>query len=106
MMWACRERLALNFHLPQISLDGITDLLIPSIAVALFGLMETVSITKAMSQMTGDPLDPSKEMVGQGIASMVGGFFLCIPSSGVPFPDRDQCRQWREDQILCDHFPG
>ena len=78
------ERLALNFHLPQISLDGITDLLIPSIAVALFGLMETVSITKAMSQMTGDPLDPSKEMVGQGIASMVGGFFLCIPSSGSP----------------------
>ena len=34
--------------------------------------------------MTGDPLDPSKEMVGQGIASMVGGFFLCIPSSGSP----------------------
>ncbi|MBG0770814.1 MAG: SulP family inorganic anion transporter, partial [Anaerolineaceae bacterium] len=78
------EQLALHLHIPQISLKSISDLLIPSAAVALFGLMETVSITKAMSQMTGDPLDPSKEMIGQGLASMVGGFFLSIPSSGSP----------------------
>jgi SulP family sulfate permease len=37
-----------------------------------------------MSQMTGDRLDPSKEMVGQGLASLVGGFFYCMPSSGSP----------------------
>ena len=78
------EHLALRFHFPQISLQDIPNLLIPSAAVALFGLMETVSITKAMSQMTGDPLDPSREMVGQGLASLAGGFFLCMPSSGSP----------------------
>lgn len=78
------EHLSLRFHYPRISLQSIPDLIIPSAAVALFGLMEAVSITKAMSQMTGDPLDPSREMVGQGLASMAGGFFLCMPSSGSP----------------------
>ena len=46
--------------------------------------METVSITKTMSQMTGDRPDPSREMVGQGLASLTGGFFHCMPSSGSP----------------------
>jgi len=53
-------------------------------AIALFGLMETLSITKAMSQMTGEPFDPSRQMIGQGLASFVGGFFQCMPSSGSP----------------------
>jgi SulP family sulfate permease len=46
--------------------------------------MESVSIAKSMSQMTGDHFDPSKEMIGQGLASFVGGFFYCMPSSGSP----------------------
>ena len=78
------EHLTLRFHIPQIDLREFPKLIVPSAAIALFGLMESVSITKAMSQMTGDPLDPSREMVGQGLASIVGGFFLCMPSSGSP----------------------
>jgi SulP family sulfate permease len=78
------EHLALRFHIPKISLQSIPNLLIPGAAVALFGLMEAVSITKAMSQMTGDPIDPSREMIGQGLASIAGGFFFCMPSSGSP----------------------
>jgi SulP family sulfate permease len=78
------ENLLLRFHLPQIELRELTGLIVPSAAIALFGLMESVSITKAMSQMTGDPLDPSREMIGQGLASIVGGFFLCMPPSGSP----------------------
>lgn len=78
------QNLNLRFHLPQIALQDLTKLLIPGAAVALFGLMESVSITKAMSKMTGDTLDPSREMIGQGLASIVGGFFFCMPSSGSP----------------------
>lgn len=76
--------LGLTFHLPNITFNDIGSLLIPGAAVAVFGLMEAVSITKAMSQMTGDRLDPSREMVGQGLASFVGGLFYCMPSSGSP----------------------
>lgn len=78
------DHIQLNFHLPEISRSEIPSLLIPAAAVALFGFMETISITKAMSQMTGDRPDPSREMVGQGLASITGGFVNCIPSSGSP----------------------
>ena len=78
------EYIQLSFHVPTIGLNEIPPLLVPGAAVALFGLMETVSITKAMSQMTGDRPNPSREMIGQGLASLTGGFFHCMPSSGSP----------------------
>lgn len=76
------EQIRLGFHIPQITWTEFASLGISGAAVALFGLMETASITKAMSQMTGDRSDPSREMVGQGLASLIGGFFYCMPSSG------------------------
>ncbi len=78
------EQIGLRFSLPKISLSEFFSLTVSGAAVALFGLMEAVSIAKAMSQMTGDRLDPSREMIGQGLASLVGGFFQCMPSSGSP----------------------
>jgi SulP family sulfate permease len=78
------KQIGLQFHIPDISLREFSSLGISGAAVALFGLMEAVSIAKAMSQMSGEHLNPSQEMVGQGLASFVGGFFLCMPSSGSP----------------------
>jgi SulP family sulfate permease len=78
------EEIGLGFHLPNLSLEQFASLLISGAAVALFGLMETLSIAKAMSQMTGDPLDPSKQIFAQGLACFVGGFFQCMPASGSP----------------------
>ena len=78
------EKLNLSFHIPNITLGEFFSMGVFGLAVALFGLMEAVSIAKSMSQMTGDRLEPSKEMIGQGLASFVGGFFFCMPSSGSP----------------------
>jgi len=78
------ERLGFRFHIPEIYLKEYVSLGFSGAAVALFGFMETISISKSMSQMTGDSLDPSREMVGQGLASFVGGFFQCMPSAGSP----------------------
>jgi len=78
------EQVGLRFHIPSISLREFASLGVSGAAVAVFSLMETVSIAKAMSQMSGDRLDSSKEMIGQGLASFIGGFFLCMPSSGSP----------------------
>lgn len=78
------ERINLRFHLPDIPTSEITSLALSGTAVALFGFMETVSITKSMSQMSGEPFNPSREMIGQGLACFVGGFFQCMPSSGSP----------------------
>jgi SulP family sulfate permease len=78
------EQIGLSFHIPNVSLRELTSLTMSGAAVALFGIMESVSIAKAMSRMTGDKLDPSQEMIGQGLASFIGGFFYCMPSSGSP----------------------
>lgn len=78
------ERISLSFYLPKISLNNLTSLIIPGAAVALFGFVESISIAKSMSQMSGTPFNPSKEMFGQGLASFVGGFFRCMPSAGSP----------------------
>ena len=78
------ERINLGFHLPDIPTSEISSLALSGAAVALFGFMETVSIAKSMSQMSGEPFNPSREMIGQGLACFVGGFFQCMPSSGSP----------------------
>jgi len=78
------EDIMLGFHIPNISLKEFSSLGVSGAALALFGLMETLSITKAMSQMTGKKFDPSKQMIGQGLAIFTGGFFQCMPASGSP----------------------
>ena len=78
------ETIRLGFHIPKISLNEFASLGVSGAALALFGLMETLSITKAMSQMTGENFDPSQQMIGQGLAVFVGGFFQCMPASGSP----------------------
>ncbi len=78
------EQIRLGFHIPNLSLQDFASLGFSGLAVALFGFMETISISKSMSQMTGEDLDPSREMLGQGLASFVGGFFQCMPSAGSP----------------------
>ena len=78
------ENISLGFHIPDISLEALVALAPSAAAVAVFGLMETLSIAKAMSQMTGEPLDPSRQILGQGIAVLTGGFFQCMPASGSP----------------------
>jgi len=78
------EKLGFGFRIPQISLNDFFSMGISGAAIALFGFMETISIAKAMSQMTGETINPSREMIGQGMASLIGGFFQCMPSAGSP----------------------
>lgn len=78
------EQFGVTFHLPGIAPGNLFSLLIPGAAVSLFTVMESLSIAKAMSQMTGTDINPSRQIAGQGIASFIGGFFQCMPSSGSP----------------------
>lgn len=78
------EQISLGFHIPNISFENLTELALAGAAVALFGFMETTSIAKSMSQLSGKPFDPSRQMFGQGLACFVGGFFQCMPASGSP----------------------
>jgi len=72
----------LSFHVPAVPLERISSLIASAGAVALLGLVEAISIAKTIALASGQRINPSQEFVGQGLASLVGGFFQCIPSSG------------------------
>jgi SulP family sulfate permease len=71
-------------NMPSLAAEELLPLVSAAGAVALFGLVEAMSIAKALSLSSGQRIDPSRELVGQGLASLAGGFFQCIPSSGSP----------------------
>ncbi|TAG03212.1 MAG: SulP family inorganic anion transporter [Betaproteobacteria bacterium] len=67
---------------PELSLDTLKLLLIPSLAMTLLALAEAVSIAQAMAKKRNEPLDGNQEFLGQGAANMIGSFFSAYPSSG------------------------
>jgi sulfate permease, SulP family len=72
------------WHVPAVSLADVSGLVTGAGAVALLSLVEAVSVAKSVAARSGHRMDPSREFIGQGAASLVGGFFGCIPSSGSP----------------------
>jgi SulP family sulfate permease len=57
--------------------------LLPSaLVMALIGFMEATSISKAIAAQTRERVDTSKELVGQGLANIVGSFFSSFTVSG------------------------
>jgi len=44
--------------------------------------MEAISIAKAIAAKTKDRIDPNQELVGQGLANIVGSFSQAFPASG------------------------
>jgi len=71
-----------SFDAPPLRLDVIVPLLPAALIMALIGLMEAVSISKAISAKTRQRVDVSKELVGQGMANIAGSFFGAYSVSG------------------------
>jgi SulP family sulfate permease len=53
-----------------------------ALALALIGMLETVSISKTLAARTGNRVSPSQEFFAQGFVNVVTGFLQCIPGSG------------------------
>lgn len=75
---------ALQFYLPKAGWEDMNLLVTGGFAIALLSLVEAISISKAIALSTGKPIDTSRELIGQGLASIASGFFRGIPSSGSP----------------------
>lgn len=71
-----------TFGIPDINLGIILQLLPYAAIIALLGFMEAVSVAKAMAARTGQRLDPNQELIGQGLANMVGSMANSYPTSG------------------------
>ena len=71
-----------TFGIPDINLGIIFQILPYAAIIALLGFMEAVSVAKAMAARTGQRLDPNQELIGQGLANMVGSMANSYPTSG------------------------
>lgn len=70
------------FKVPDLDWKLILPLLPSALIMALLGFMEATSISKAISARTGQRVDVNKELVGQGLANIVGSFFQSYVVSG------------------------
>ena len=71
-----------HFAVPQIQWDLFFALLPAALVMALIGFMEATSISKAIATTTGERVDTNKELVGQGLANIIGSFFGSYTVSG------------------------
>ncbi|ODA39415.1 SulP family inorganic anion transporter [Desulfosporosinus sp. BG] len=70
------------FQMVQFSLTSLRDMLSGAFAISIIGLVEAISISKAISTNTRQKIDSNQEFIGQGVANVVASFFQCFPSSG------------------------
>ncbi|MBS4096202.1 MAG: SulP family inorganic anion transporter [Sulfuricella sp.] len=68
--------------LPKMNWDTIMSLLSSALVISLVGFMEAISIAKAMAAKTKERIDPNQELLGQGLANIVGSFSQSFPVSG------------------------
>jgi SulP family sulfate permease len=67
---------------PDFSLSTIKALAPEAFAVALLGLIEAVSISRAVATRSGQRIKANQEFIGQGLSNMVGSFFSSYAGSG------------------------
>ncbi|MEL6846209.1 MAG: SulP family inorganic anion transporter, partial [Bacteroidota bacterium] len=68
--------------LPNLSWEHVRLLSSDALAIALLGLIEAVSIAKAIAMQSQQRIDANQEFIGQGISNLVASFFSCYAGSG------------------------
>lgn len=53
-----------------------------SILVTLISMMEVLSVSKAVSYHTKQKMNLNQELIGQGLAALIGSFFQAFPTGG------------------------
>ncbi|MFP4388310.1 MAG: SulP family inorganic anion transporter [Desulfococcaceae bacterium] len=67
---------------PDLSADAIRLLAPGALAVALLGLIEALSIARAIAVQSNQRINGNQEFVGQGLSNMIGSFFSAYAGSG------------------------
>ncbi|MBU1425572.1 MAG: SulP family inorganic anion transporter [Gammaproteobacteria bacterium] len=71
-----------DLALPILRLGDIGMLFSSALVISLVGFMEAISIAKAMAAKTKQRINPNQELLGQGLANVVGSFSHAFPVSG------------------------
>ncbi len=68
--------------LPDFSISTIKALAPEAFAVALLGLIEAVSISRAVATKSNQRINSNQEFIGQGLSNIFGSFFSSYAGSG------------------------
>jgi len=71
-----------SISVPTISWGMFGSLISAAIVISLVGFMEAISIAKAIAAKTRQKIDPNQELIGQGLANIVGSLSHAFPVSG------------------------
>ncbi|MGD9733860.1 MAG: SulP family inorganic anion transporter, partial [Desulfamplus sp.] len=71
-----------SLGIPHIDMKVVMKLFPFAAIISLLGFMEAISIAKAMAAKTGQRLDPNQELIGQGVANIIGSIGKSYPTSG------------------------
>ena len=71
-----------SFEIPKFNLDMFMALLASAFVISMIGFMEATAMAKAMATKTKQRLDSNQELIGQGLANIVGSFTKSFPVSG------------------------
>jgi MFS superfamily sulfate permease-like transporter len=71
-----------SLSVPRFEMHQLITLFPMAVIISLLGFMEAISIAKAMAARTGQQLDPNQELIGQGLANIVGSVGQSYPVSG------------------------
>ena len=71
-----------SFRLPLFDAVQMRELSTSALAIALLGLLEAISMAKALAAVTRQKLDLNQLCLSEGLANVTGSFFQCMPGSG------------------------
>ncbi len=71
-----------TFHIPVLDPAWLPNLSEGALAIAFIGLIEALSIAKAIANQSKQKLDYNRQILAEGLGNLAGGFFQCLPSSG------------------------
>ena len=73
------------FSLPEVpvSLDTLRIILLPALAIAMVGLLESVLTASVVDEMTGTPSNKNRECTGLGLANIAASCFGGIAGCGM-----------------------
>ncbi len=72
-------------HIPEIHtgwLPELSELSMGALAIAFVGIIEALSIAKAIAYQTQQKIDYNRQIMAEGLANLAGGFFQSMPGSG------------------------
>jgi len=70
-----------GFHFGASKLALLPELGGTAVAIAILGMLEATSITKALAAKSGQKIEPNQELIGMGVANIACALFGAVPGS-------------------------